>query len=61
MTEEKLEEISFQLEASPKKSLCLLALQCGLAKSTAHVGRMLLKLWPYKLQSYIAFFLLTAK
>jgi hypothetical protein len=33
---------------SLKKSLHLLALQCGLAKCTAHSGTKLLKLQPYK-------------
>jgi hypothetical protein len=57
LTEEKLDDISTQIEASPKKSLCLLALQCGVAGSTAHIGTKLLKLWLYKttvIQSHLS-------
>jgi hypothetical protein len=45
-TEEKLDDISTQLDKSPKLSH-FLALQSRLAKNTAHVGMMLLKLQPY--------------
>jgi hypothetical protein len=45
LTEEKLDDIGTRLEASPKN---LSALQCELAKSTAHFGTKLLKLRPYK-------------
>jgi hypothetical protein len=48
-TEGKLNDISTQLEASPKKLLHLLPLQHGLAKSTAHIVTKLLKLRPYKI------------
>lgn len=48
MTEEKLDDIMAWLEASLKKLLCLLALQCGLAECTAHINTKFLKLWPYK-------------
>jgi hypothetical protein len=48
LTEEKLAGIGIRLEASPKKLLRLLALQCGLAKSTAHVDTKS-KLRPYKI------------
>jgi hypothetical protein len=37
LTEKKLDEIGARLEASPKKSLCQLALQCGVSKSAAHI------------------------
>jgi hypothetical protein len=47
-TEEKLNDVRTQLEENPKKLLHLLALQCGLAKSTAIVT-VLLQLWPYKI------------
>jgi hypothetical protein len=50
-----VDDISVQLKASPKKSLHILALQCGLAKSTARVGTKLLKLWPCKTIVYIVF------
>jgi hypothetical protein len=46
MTEENFDYISTQLEASLNKSLHLLALQYGLAKSTAHVATELIKLPP---------------
>jgi hypothetical protein len=40
---------SIDKKKSPKKKrLCLLAFQCGLAKSVAHVGTELLKFWPYE-------------
>jgi hypothetical protein len=39
---EKLHDIDIQFEASPKKSLRLSILQCGLAKSTVHDGTKLL-------------------
>jgi hypothetical protein len=48
LTEEELDGIGDLLETSLKKSLCILALQCGLAKSTAHVGTKLLTLLPCK-------------
>jgi hypothetical protein len=44
LTEEKLDVIGALLEASLKKSLCLLSLQCGFAKGTAHIGMKLLTL-----------------
>jgi hypothetical protein len=37
-----------RLEASPKKSLRLLVLQCGLAEYIARIGTNFLKLQPYK-------------
>jgi hypothetical protein len=37
-----------RLEASPKKSVRLLALQCGLAECTAPIGTNFLKLQTYK-------------
>jgi hypothetical protein len=43
-----LDEIGARLEASPKKSLRRLALQCGVSKSAAHVLTKLLKLKPYR-------------
>jgi hypothetical protein len=46
MTEENFDDISTQLESLI--SLHLLGLECGLAKSTAHVAVTLLKLSPYK-------------
>jgi hypothetical protein len=48
MAEEKVDDIGSRLESSPKKSLRLLDLQCGLEKSTAHVATTykLLKLRP---------------
>jgi hypothetical protein len=61
LTEEKLDDIGTGLEASPKKLLYLLALQCGLAEYTAHIGTKFLKLDLTKLQSYIAFCLQIAK
>jgi hypothetical protein len=42
LTEERLDGVGTLLEASLKKSLCLLALHCGFAKSTVHIGTMLL-------------------
>jgi hypothetical protein len=47
VTEEKL-DISAQLEARLKKLLCLMAIQCGVAKSRAHIDIKLLKLQPNK-------------
>jgi hypothetical protein len=44
LTEEKLDEIDARLEASPKKLLDLLSLQCGLEKRTARNGTKLLNL-----------------
>jgi hypothetical protein len=44
LTEEKLDDVDTQLEASPKK----LALQGVLAESTAHVGKKLRMLRPYR-------------
>jgi hypothetical protein len=41
-TEEKLYDTGTRLEESPIMSLLPLPLQCGLAKSTAHIGRMVL-------------------
>jgi hypothetical protein len=38
LTEKKSHDIDTRLEAIPRKSLCLLALHCSLARSTAHVG-----------------------
>jgi hypothetical protein len=50
MAQEKLDDIGTRLlEVSPKKSLHLLAPQCGLAKSKAHVGTKLPVLRPYKI------------
>jgi hypothetical protein len=46
LTEEKLDDIGARLEASPKKSSRLLALQCRLAECTAHTGTKFLKLPP---------------
>jgi hypothetical protein len=47
-TEEKLHDSGTRLQASPKKPLRLLSLQCRLEKGTAHVGTKLLKLRPYR-------------
>jgi hypothetical protein len=61
LTEENFEDISIQLEASLKKPLYLLVLQCELAKCTAQNGTKLLKLWPYKTAVlHIGFEVLTA-
>jgi hypothetical protein len=58
LIEENLDHISTQLEASPKKLLCFLDLQCvRLAKSTAHIGTQMLELWSHKTsctQSFIS-------
>jgi hypothetical protein len=48
VTEEKIYDIRFRLEASPKKSLRLLTLQCWLAECAVHIGTKVLKLRPYK-------------
>jgi hypothetical protein len=58
--EEKSNDIGTRLEASPKKS-CLLALQCVLAKPTAHIGAKFLKLQLMKLWLYMAICPQTAK
>jgi hypothetical protein len=48
LTKQNLDENVTRLEARPKKSLGVLALQYGLANSTAHIGTKLLKLLPCK-------------
>lgn len=49
LTEDKLNNIGPQLEASPRMSKCLLALRCGISRSTLHAATKLLKLWPYRM------------
>jgi hypothetical protein len=49
------------LEASPKKSLHLLALQCVLGKSAVNAGTKFLKLLPYKTATLRSFCLQTPK
>jgi hypothetical protein len=48
LSEEKLDQIVVHSEASPKKSLRRLAVQCGMSKSAARVATKLLKLKPYR-------------
>ena len=38
LTDEKLEEIGFRLEQSPKKSLCRLGQQVGVSKSSVQIS-----------------------
>jgi len=52
--EEELDDIETRLEASPKKSLCLLALQCGLAKVQL-MSQSCYSCGLRKLQSYVSF------
>ena len=47
LTEEKLEEIGAQLEVRPLKSLSLLAVQCRISRTMAHVIIELLQLKLY--------------
>jgi hypothetical protein len=48
LTEEKLDDIGAQLEASPKKLLFMsFGSSVGVGKCTAHTGTKFLKLWPY--------------
>ena len=44
LTEEKLDEIGFRLEQSPQKSLCQLAQQVGVSKSSVQHATKFLKL-----------------
>jgi hypothetical protein len=46
--EGKLDDISTRVQASPKKSLRFVALQCGLTKCRVHVNMKLLKLRTYE-------------
>jgi hypothetical protein len=48
LTEEKLDDIGAQLEASPEKSLHLLVFQYGLALCTPHIGTEFPKLQSYR-------------
>jgi hypothetical protein len=48
LTEELPNEVVARSEASPKKSLRLFALQCGISKSTANVEAKVLKIKPYR-------------
>jgi hypothetical protein len=51
--EEELDDIETRLEVSPKKSLCLLALQCGLAKVRLMLSQSCYSCGLTKLQSYV--------
>ncbi|PSN49543.1 hypothetical protein C0J52_04992 [Blattella germanica] len=48
LTEEKLDEIAFRLEISPRKSLRRLAQEVGVSKTSVQHATKLLKLKPYK-------------
>jgi hypothetical protein len=50
LTEETFDNIGARLTASLKKTLCLLALQCGMSTSILHAVTKLLKLWPYEMK-----------
>lgn len=56
----KLDDIGTWSEVIPEK-FCFLALQCGVAKSTAHIGTKLQKLQLCVLQLYIAYCFQSAK
>jgi hypothetical protein len=49
LTEEKLDDISCQLENSPRKSLRRLALQRGVSVGSAWTATKLLHIRPYKI------------